>query len=53
MNTIIAATKRPRLHWPKALLPSRPEAHPGAHDTNLSPTLSAIELRRIVAEMTG
>ena len=46
MNTQIAATKRPKLHWPKALLSSMPAER-------ISPTLSGIELRRIVAEMTG
>ena len=46
MNTQIMGSKRPKLHWPKALLSSGSMERP-------SPTLSAIELRRIVAEMTG
>jgi hypothetical protein len=53
MNINVAATKRPKLHWPKALLSNGLEDRLEYRNRSFAPTLSAIELRRIVAEMTG
>ena len=54
MNIHSAGSIRPRLHLPKALLSSGMQERPGPRPAPpSSPTLSTIELRRIVAEMIG
>ena len=46
MNLATTGSKRPKLHWPKALLAAGPIGR-------RSPNLSGTELRRIVAEAIG